>query len=96
MEYKNFLLSALLLFIPSLHFGCQAIEQKSILMERDNGKYQGEFRITPKELRIRLNSLAERFAGIIEEIADQILSETTSVDVRRNTLLWKMNSIPAV
>jgi hypothetical protein len=46
-------------------------------------------------LRIELYGYVDRFAGIVEFHADQIIVSSDDPEVRRNARLWKMNAIPA-
>jgi hypothetical protein len=52
--------------------------------------------ISTAELRIRVNDLADRLAGRLETMADQIATETTDRTIRRRALLLKVDAIPAV
>jgi hypothetical protein len=47
------------------------------------------------ELRYRIHDFALRYAGIIEQTALTIASETDDADVRANLLRWQISGIPA-
>jgi len=51
--------------------------------------------ITATELRIRVRTLTERFAAVIEIAADEIIAAADEAQVRHNALLWKVEAIPA-
>jgi hypothetical protein len=75
--------------------GCQTQQRKTFAdkIETLSGK---KLRTTPQQLRLKINHAALPLSGIIEAHADQILAETTDPAVRKNTLLWKINGIPAI
>jgi hypothetical protein len=75
--------------------GCQAQQRKTFAdkIETLSGK---KLRTTPQQLRLKIHHAALPLSGIIEAHADQILAETTDPAVRKNTLLWKINGIPAI
>ena len=54
-----------------------------------------EARITSAQLRTWTNDFILDFADRIEEAADQIKSRESSPEIRRNSLLWKINAIQA-
>jgi hypothetical protein len=49
-----------------------------------------------ESLRFNLYGFVDRFSGIVEYSADEIIDKTDDLEVRRNARLWKMNSIPAI
>lgn len=70
---------------------CQSIETQTALESKlKKFTYNGE------ELRLRINNFAIRYTGIVEDAADQIISETNDFQIKQNALLWKINSIPAI
>jgi len=84
-----FFLSILLIYI-SLS-SCQTTEPQSAMQNKlDRLTYNSE------ELRLQINNFAIRYTGIIEEAADQIISQTNDRQIKENALLWKINSIPAI
>ena len=54
------------------------------------------FNMSPTELHIRMQELSVLCAGIIEKYGDEIIALTNEPSIKRNALLWKMNSIPAL
>ena len=54
-----------------------------------------EARITSAQLRTWTNDFILDFADRIEEAADQIKSRESSPEIRRNSLLWKINATQA-
>ena len=54
------------------------------------------FNMSPTELHIRMQELSVFCAGIIEKHGDEIIARTNEPSIKRNALLWKMNSIPAL
>ena len=56
----------------------------------------GKVSVSAVVLRVRVNDLADRFAGRIEEAADRIEGESRAVDARRRAALLKVDVIPAV
>lgn len=51
--------------------------------------------LSAKQLRILLNEFVAWYAGRTEEAADEILLNTSSPEVRRHALQWKIYAIPA-
>jgi hypothetical protein len=49
-----------------------------------------------ESLRLNLYGFVDRFSGIVEHAADEIIDKTDDLEVRRNARLWKMNAIPAI
>src|SRR5262245_64446569 len=70
--------------------GCSG-PQKTGLLET----HAPEARITSAELRLWTYDFTLDFADRIEEAADQIKAQSPSAEIRRNTLLWKINAIQA-
>jgi hypothetical protein len=52
-------------------------------------------KVSAYELRNRLNVFAVRFSNTIERAADRISGLSDDPTIKENSLLWKMNSIPA-
>lgn len=51
--------------------------------------------ISSLELKIRIHKFEERFSGIVEQAADEIIDQTSDQKIRERALLWKMYAIPA-
>ena len=56
----------------------------------------GAVSVSAAELRARINDLADRVTGSIEETADRIGEQAKDRDVHRAALVFKMEGIPAV
>jgi hypothetical protein len=54
----------------------------------------GGIEISAEELRILVRDLADAYAGVIEEAADEIIAATDDRDVRRRAYIWKIQAIP--
>ena len=54
-----------------------------------------EARITSAQLRIWTNDFILDFADRIEEAADRIKAQESAPEIRRNSLLWKINATQA-
>ena len=94
--YKLARLSGLFIcFICLTLIGCQAQPRKTML-ERVEERTGKKLRTTQAELRLKTQHAAQPLSGIIEAHADMILAETVDPAVRKNTLLWKINGIPAI
>ncbi len=83
------LLRALIACILLMLSGCQFAPQKSGLMERE----AADAKLTARQLRTMVNEFVVLFADRIELAGDTILASTQDPAIRRNTLLWKINSI---
>jgi len=51
---------------------------------------------TPNQIRLRMRSLVEPFAGEIEQSADTIVARTSDRSVKRAAILWKIEGVPAI
>jgi len=80
------LIVALVLTIP----GCQTVPRQSAFLEST------KLDISAGELRARTYSQGRLLSLGIEQAADSILGVTSVPETRRNALLWKMSSIPAL
>ena len=69
--------------------GCPKTPRQTPLM-----KAAPNVKMNAAELRIRVRGLAPRFAGVIEEAADQIRLESDDPVVQKEALRWKMEAIP--
>jgi hypothetical protein len=47
-------------------------------------------------MRLRMRSLIEPFAGEIEQSADEIAAATSDISVKRATIRWKIEGVPAL
>src|SRR5262245_25138668 len=52
--------------------------------------------VTPNQIRLRMRSLVEPFAGEIEQTADTIVAGTSDRSVKRAAILWKIEGVPAM
>ena len=80
------LIVALALTIP----GCKTVPLPSAFLESTN------LEISAGELRARTYSQGRVLSLGIEQAADSVLAVTRDPGTRRNALLWKMSSIPAL
>jgi hypothetical protein len=69
--------------------GCGTLSRQTELMEQTE-----DINISAMELGNRLNNFNYRFAAFVENAADEIITQTDDPVIRKNALLWKMNSIP--
>lgn len=80
----------LILLIICLSFSCQTVETESGMK-----KQFSNIEINQKEVRLKLNEYAIKFSGEVIASANEINDNTDDLQIKQNTLLWKMNSIPA-
>lgn len=78
----------LIVLFAALTLGCASTPQQTSLMRRTP-----EVVATATELRIRIRVYAHRYAHVVEDAADQILSGSTDPAVRMAALEWKTKSI---
>ena len=71
--------------------GCSMFPERVGLLE----KHTPESRITSAQLRVWTNDFILDYADRIEEAADRIKTEETSPEIKRNSLLWKINATQA-
>jgi hypothetical protein len=74
--------------------GCTDMRIRSRSMESLTTGSGQKPRLSPAEMRLQTQALANRFAGIIEGSADEIIAAADTAEVRREALLWKINGIP--
>ena len=80
--------------IAALTIGCQTVQFKSRLMEKN--KSEGtQYIKSAAELRIYLDELTGIFSGTIEQAADHVITASPANEIKRHALLWKINGIPA-
>lgn len=87
---------ALIIILSVGSIGCQQFTLQSDFMNLLRKKTQGEFHLSPSELRAYLNDISDTFAGMIEDGADDIIAGANDPKVRKQALLWKANAIPIV
>lgn len=78
----------------TLDLGCataNAAKKQESFLENPEG-----IQISRAELRIRVRSLALPLSGMIEEAADSVILMSGHPQVRKISLLWKINGIPAL
>ena len=56
----------------------------------------GKSEMTPEELRLRVHSLAPRFSGDLEEIADGLIARNPTPAMRKSMTQFKFNALPAI
>jgi hypothetical protein len=89
----NPLFLMLLSLAIAFNAGCQAIQYKSRFLQKQEAQ-GSRYTKSASEIRRYLDDLAGVFAGTIEQAADRIIEKTSSADIRRHALLWKINGIP--
>jgi len=52
--------------------------------------------VKPNQIRLRMRSLVEPFAGEIEQTADTIVAGTSDRSVKRAAIQWKIEGVPAI
>lgn len=52
--------------------------------------------VTPNQIRLRMRSLVEPFAGEIEQAADTITAGTSDRALKRAAIQWKIEGVPAI
>ena len=52
--------------------------------------------LKPNQIRLRMRSLVEPFAGEIEQAADAIVAGTSDRSVKRAAIMWKIEGVPAL
>lgn len=60
------------------------------------GHPREDLAVTPNQIRLRMRSLVEPFAGEIEQSADQIAAGSSDISVKRAAINWKIEGVPAV
>jgi hypothetical protein len=71
--------------------GCSWLPAKTGLLE----KRHPDTRISSGQLRLWTNDFILDYADRIEEAADRIKAQESSAEIKRNTLLWKINATQA-
>jgi len=52
--------------------------------------------LKPNQIRLRMRSMVEPFAGEIEQAADTIVAGTSDRSVKRAAIMWKIEGVPAL
>ena len=82
------------LFISVIGLECEAVQYKSRLLKKKEAE-GAKYVKSATELQLELDDLAGVFTGVIEQAADQVISESTDMNVKKHALLWKINGIPS-
>ncbi|MAI70880.1 MAG: hypothetical protein CMM01_08230 [Rhodopirellula sp.] len=80
---------ALIFVLPLTVLGCQTLQSSDGLLEQESSNAK----VSSRQLRIVLDDLVLQYSSQVELAADQIIAENSDPQVRKNALLWKMNSI---
>ena len=90
-KYYNLILSLFMVVTVVLAFsGCLSAPTETALMK------EAGIEISITEYKIRLREFGYRFAGIVELSADEIVSNTSDNEIKKQALLWKIYAIPAM
>lgn len=71
--------------------GCMGVRSQNGLLEQSAPATN----LSSRKLRVLLTDYVPRFGDRIEQTADEILSQASDPQIRRNALLWKSNAISA-
>jgi len=91
--YSTHTVRAPILLVPvALAFlgACASLPTQTKFMEKEGVK------VTSESLRMRLRAEAIPFTGLMEQTADAVAAASTDPAVRRRTLVWKINVVPAL
>jgi len=90
-KYNNLSLSIIMVVTVMIVFnGCFSAPTETVLMK------QAGVEISITEYKIRLREFGYRFSGIVELSADEIISKSSDNEIKKQALLWKIYSIPAI
>ena len=91
-DHRNHLIIAVLLATVLSVTACStsAPKQSGLLAQTD------EVDISNRELHMLLYGYGYLFSGTVEVAADSILTRATDPNIRKNAILWKLNSVPIV
>jgi len=92
---RIFIFFAIVIFI-SIGSLDDAAGKKESFWDKFKNVNKKTFNMSPTELHIRMQELSLLCAGIIEKYGDEIIALTNELSIKREALLWKMNSIPAL
>ena len=79
----------LFFILPFAVLGCQTLQSSDGLLEQESPNAK----VSSRQLRIVLDDLVLQYSSQVELAADQIIAENNDPQVRKNALMWKMNSI---
>ena len=79
----------LFFILPFAALGCQTLQSSDGLLEQESPNAK----VSSRQLRIVLDDLVLQYSSQVELAADQIIAENNDPQVRKNALMWKMNSI---
>jgi hypothetical protein len=91
MLKRDVSLIAVLAVTVGVSAGCMNVRSTSGLLEQTAPATN----VSSRKLRVLLTDYVPQFADRIEQAADEILSQTSDPQIRRNALLWKSNAISA-
>lgn len=91
-DHRNRSIIAVLLAVALGVSACSTSvpKQTGLLAQTD------EVDISNRELHMLLYGYAYMFSGTVEVAADSILTQATDSNIRKNAILWKLNSVPIV
>ena len=91
MLRRQISLTAVLAVTFGTFAGCMSVRSPSGLLEQTAPATN----LSSRKLRVLLTDYVPQFGDRIEQAADEILSQTSDPQIRRNALLWKSNAISA-
>jgi hypothetical protein len=80
--------TAALLGLLVLAAGCKSGPQTSAMM-----KQSPKVQASQQRIRISTHVFLDRFSGVVENAADEIIAATDDPEIRRNALIWKISAI---
>jgi hypothetical protein len=85
---------ALVLGIAAVLFspGCQSKARNRQI----NPTVQSDLAVNANQVRLRMRSLVDPFAGEIEQAADKIGASASSPSIKRAAIRWKIEGVPAI
>ena len=90
-KYNRLILSVIMVVTILLTLtGCFSAPTETALMK------EAGIEISITEYKIRLREFGYRFAGRVELAADEIISNTSDNEIKKQALLWKIYAIPAM
>lgn len=90
-KYKHLFLSTIMVVIILLTLtSCFSATTETALMREAGVK------VSITEYKIRLKEFGYRFSGIVEISADEIISQSSDNEIKKQALLWKIYAIPAM
>ncbi|MHB8970769.1 MAG: hypothetical protein ACYC3X_10255 [Pirellulaceae bacterium] len=91
MLKRDLSLIAVLAVTVGMFVGCMTVRSTNGLLEQTAPATN----LSSKKLRVLLTDYVPQFGDRVEQAADEILSQTSDPQIRRNALLWKSNAISA-